>query len=520
MKNSRCFLFIFFILSCVIIINSVSASTNVPQCAILSTVGETYLVNTSFTNTTASACFNITANNITLNCQGYTLTGNRTADNISFSTNSLYAIFSNSSNIMIKNCNISRWVNGINITNSDNITIYNNSFIYLYGIYNLTSDDGGDANGIWSKNNSNVNISMNNFSYIYGGKSSTATVNNLRGGASTGIFIINSTGNLTNNNISYIYGGQCYRAASSTYQGYDGNDYGIFSSNINIINLNNNNVSFIGYTPSVNPPVYGSGGQCAGSNSYGIYGNYLNITDVIIYNISGTNARGISGFVKDNQKGIGMNLTNSYIYNSKIINISGGEGTEGNFPATGGSDPGESIGLLLNNCSIFNTNVSNVYAGEPPAFGSGSGNPVPSYGLYAVDSNINNSIINGVFGGRDGGTASYPGTAGDCYGFYLDNSSMNYSDVYDLYAGTLPTIGIQGKTFIFEILNSSLYYNSFHGLRTPNGTDNDGLGGVGYASYLYGTNHIMKYHHRCPEPTKFYDATNDSDVLESLGIKP
>lgn len=25
----------------------------------------------------------------------------------------------------------------------------------------------------------------------------------------------------------------------------------------------------------------------------------------------------------------------------------------------------------------------------------------------------------------------------------------------------------------------------------------------------YGIKHINKYHHRCPKPTKFYDATND-----------
>lgn len=34
----------------------------------------------------------------------------------------------------------------------------------------------------------------------------------------------------------------------------------------------------------------------------------------------------------------------------------------------------------------------------------------------------------------------------------------------------------------------------------------------------YGTNHIMKFHHRCPKPSKFYDAINDPDVLE--GAKP
>lgn len=32
----------------------------------------------------------------------------------------------------------------------------------------------------------------------------------------------------------------------------------------------------------------------------------------------------------------------------------------------------------------------------------------------------------------------------------------------------------------------------------------------------YGTRHINLYHHRCPEPTKFYDAINDPDVLEQV----
>ena len=31
----------------------------------------------------------------------------------------------------------------------------------------------------------------------------------------------------------------------------------------------------------------------------------------------------------------------------------------------------------------------------------------------------------------------------------------------------------------------------------------------------YGTRHINKWHHSCPKPTKFYDATNDPDVLEN-----
>jgi hypothetical protein len=31
-----------------------------------------------------------------------------------------------------------------------------------------------------------------------------------------------------------------------------------------------------------------------------------------------------------------------------------------------------------------------------------------------------------------------------------------------------------------------------------------------------GREHIMKYHHCCPSPSKFYDATNDTDVIAAL----
>jgi hypothetical protein len=41
-------------------------------------------------------------------------------------------------------------------------------------------------------------------------------------------------------------------------------------------------------------------------------------------------------------------------------------------------------------------------------------------------------------------------------------------------------------------------------------------GGCGCPSRIggYGTRHINKWHHSCPKPSKFYDATNDPDVLE------
>ncbi len=114
-----------------------SQSENVSGCMNLNQSGETYYLNQSIWNSTETACINISADNITFDCQGYTIDGNDT-DN----TYGIY-IYRNSStntNITIKNCTITDWEDGIYFKNASG-NIFQNiiSVSSQYGIYFISS---------------------------------------------------------------------------------------------------------------------------------------------------------------------------------------------------------------------------------------------------------------------------------------------------------------------------------------------------------------------------------------------
>src|SRR3989344_2810427 len=57
-----------------------ATTQNVSTCSVLNTAGNTYTLNTSITNNSSLICMDITANNIVLDCQGYTVDGNDTVN--------------------------------------------------------------------------------------------------------------------------------------------------------------------------------------------------------------------------------------------------------------------------------------------------------------------------------------------------------------------------------------------------------------------------------------------------------
>ncbi|MEK6849102.1 MAG: right-handed parallel beta-helix repeat-containing protein, partial [Nanoarchaeota archaeon] len=98
-------------------------------------------------STIGSACFNITANNIILDCLGFSITGNRGLDQHGVNASSRI-------NITVQNCIISNFSDGIFFTRGRNGTIFNNT------LFN-NSDDGLDL----SNNNQTVvshNFAANN----------------------------------------------------------------------------------------------------------------------------------------------------------------------------------------------------------------------------------------------------------------------------------------------------------------------------------------------------------------------
>ena len=109
------------------VIKSSFALTSLSNCAVLSTPGETYVLTQDIVNSTNTTCFNITANNIVLDCQGHLVDGDGTngVDGIRI----LRAMPENV-NITIKNCSFQDWFNaGIYTLRADNVTIENCTFM-------------------------------------------------------------------------------------------------------------------------------------------------------------------------------------------------------------------------------------------------------------------------------------------------------------------------------------------------------------------------------------------------------
>src|SRR3990167_2764748 len=110
-------------------------------------------INTSTTLTgnlaNKTTCFNITVNSVTLDGAGYTIASNGTGFGI---------IVSNRNNITIKNfANIYNFTIGINVTNSSNVSIQNNSVQS-----NDLNLEFGDYHAIQLTNTTRVNITSNN----------------------------------------------------------------------------------------------------------------------------------------------------------------------------------------------------------------------------------------------------------------------------------------------------------------------------------------------------------------------
>lgn len=99
---------------------SMSFAIDIDNCQALDTAGTTYVLTTSPAQN-ASTCFNITAENITLDCAGFSITGNN--------SNSTYGVYSTQLNTTIQNCQISNFSTGIGINGATRSTVRNNTII-------------------------------------------------------------------------------------------------------------------------------------------------------------------------------------------------------------------------------------------------------------------------------------------------------------------------------------------------------------------------------------------------------
>ncbi|HEV8289925.1 MAG TPA: right-handed parallel beta-helix repeat-containing protein [Candidatus Norongarragalinales archaeon] len=94
-----------------------SALTFISSCQTLSTPGETYQLTTSVTST--GTCMNIAATGITLDCVGFTMTGNQAFGGVGANINA--------PNGIVQNCNIANFREGVNVNNAANSLVTSNT---------------------------------------------------------------------------------------------------------------------------------------------------------------------------------------------------------------------------------------------------------------------------------------------------------------------------------------------------------------------------------------------------------
>ncbi|MCK4967562.1 MAG: DUF2341 domain-containing protein, partial [Candidatus Aenigmarchaeota archaeon] len=136
------------------------------NCGTIDQSGNYYL-SANLINRNINTCFTITANQVTLDCQGYQISG----DDIN---NSIGIDFSQTSNVTINNCQLTDWTTGIFGRYVDYATLTNNQFSSLSGTNVLNVATGiylTDWNADWSATGSLTNnnlIDQNQFSDIVG----------------------------------------------------------------------------------------------------------------------------------------------------------------------------------------------------------------------------------------------------------------------------------------------------------------------------------------------------------------
>ncbi len=127
----------------------------ISSCGNLSAANTAYILSSSL-SATGSTCLRITADNVTIDCNGYRITGSNASGT--------YGIFTNRFNTTIRNCNISNFATGIVLNGSANSTVSNVS-----SATTCNQNGGrGDGDGIYMQNADFNSINGTNTSSIAG----------------------------------------------------------------------------------------------------------------------------------------------------------------------------------------------------------------------------------------------------------------------------------------------------------------------------------------------------------------
>ncbi len=473
-----------------------NAATNVSACGTLNSAGTTYTMNQSINNTGVT-CITIGAQNITFDCQGFSITGNNTTG--------IYGIYSSYSNTTIKNCIISAYGYGIRIDSGnanqssiDNVSVADSGIALYYtssSFHTLTNSlFNGSTNAINLQASSDNNISgvsaYSNGTAIY--VQTTSSRNNITNSNATSYASGNGIGSTSATGYNNAFSGCVVQATGA--HALDTRSLGNAVVNTVAIALSG---AYSGIYATTNNAISGSWGYAYGTG----YGIYLAGENSTVINSNGTaNSTALSG-VGIRSSGSNNTFTN-VIGNSTIgrgIWLTSGSNANGIFNSIGmsnGSNPG--INAYASNDSVLlnSTGISANGTGISVDTGSSrinvsnctgqGGNSTSGYGIY-VSASANVTVSNGSRGLATLGTGIYfesTATGGVLNGSFGNSSSNN---------------GIYASSASTTIINATGRSDSSYGIyiggnsstaSNVTGTSTSGTGMRIGASYVNVTNSI------------------------------
>ncbi|VVB57863.1 Right handed beta helix region [Candidatus Anstonella stagnisolia] len=404
------------------------ANTTAPYaCMVLDIAGQTYNVVSDITASGAGACFNVTAQNVILNCNGHTITGDNSSNS--------YGVFSSKLNTTITNCNINNFGTGIWLENgASNGTISGTNisitkayslpngvgiWVHLASHYNqiinsnVTStlghgillDSGPTYNQIINSSGTSVsNVGL----YFYSSTNNTILNSVGASGTSSGIKLTSSSNNnqVTNSNATSSSSVAGYISSGSTNNVFNGGTYvsnASASSEAFVVDLSSHNNQLL----NLNITATGARGALSFSNAnnltvinssiyspgyYTFFGGGASLNDTFLNN----NITGASSYISYVNNSIFANNTFSTSGNAFRLVASSNNIVQGNRMSSSGSASGIQLESGSSNNTVAGNNAS-----------SSSG-----YGIYITSSNSNNLTNNNA-------------TSTSNYGIYDSSGSSN-----------------------------------------------------------------------------------------------
>jgi len=361
------------------------------QCGNLSVAGTTYTLSEDV-SIAGTSCFNVTAQNVALDCAGFSVMGSNAS--------STYGIYSNQLNTTIRNCNISNFEVGIYLNNSANSSILST---------NVSGDKVSAGAPTYS---SSVMFSGGGILIANSNIYSSSSIGLYASGAILNLIIANTTSNASSTAI-YV-GGTNILITNSTGIARAGSGYGIRLSGTSggtVLNsqaiganayamlmqssANNNLIANTTFTSTGSGIGLGTSGtannntfinisvSASGSGFY-IDGGQNNSIDCA--------GRSMVGGNQSSSYGVYSNQTNTTVKNCNISNFATGiyfngadNGTIDNVTAytTKTGDTGvNGEGIYINNGANFNTIANSNFTS------------VNGRGIFIYQASNNNQIIN------------------------------------------------------------------------------------------------------------------------------